>query len=280
MKRMVSVLVLLAVVGVGRADDETVINELEKAGARFLKVGSGGGILGGGANRDSRPNCAFFDNVRGTDGLLDRLADLSNAEKMTVGLKGSDVTDAGLATLGCRLEAIDTLGLSGTAVTDEGLKNLVGLRVQSLYLNGCAGVTDAGVAHIAKMKGLRSISLSGTRVTDAGLKQLAALSDLQDVRLDGTTVTDASVKRLTRLRGLMILSLNGTKVTAAGLREVAALTKLTSLELDDTAVSDATLRRLEGLDMLFFLSLARCPNITDEGLARLQKALPNCTIRR
>jgi internalin A len=280
MRKLASVLVLLAVVGVGRADDETVINELEKAGVHFLKVSYCCGILGSRADRDSRPNCAFFDNVRGTDGLLDRLADLSNAEKMTVGLKGSDLTDAGLATLGCRLKAVDTLGLSGTAVTDGGLKNLVGLRVRSLYLHDCAGVTDAGVAHIAKVKGLRSISLSGPQVTDAGLEGLAALSDLAEISLSGTAVTDAGVKRLTRLRDLMTLSLKGTKVTDAGLREVGALTKLMSLGLDDTAVSDATLRQLEGLDMLFFLSLVRCPNVTDEGIARLQKALPNCKIIR
>jgi hypothetical protein len=28
------------------------------------------------------------------------------------------------------------------------------------------------------------------------------------------------------------------------------------------------------------LFLDNCPNITDEGVARLQRALPNCTIRR
>jgi internalin A len=261
MKMLASVLVLLSVVGVGRADDKVVIKELEKAHVVFYGRG------------------AIFENARGVDALVDRLAALSNIEELTVCLGGSDLTDAGLAALGC-LKAIDELGLSSTAVTDAGLKNLVGVRVRCLGLRDCAGVTDAALASIARMKGLRAVILDGTRVTDAGMERLAALSDLEWVFLDGTAVTDAGVKRLMRLRGLRGLSLCGTKVTDAGLREVGSLSDLKYLFLDGTAVTDATLRRLEGLHGLFSLSLHNCPNVTDEGVARLKKALPNCLIDR
>jgi hypothetical protein len=52
-----------------------------------------------------------------------------------------------------------------------------------------------------------------------------------------------------------VLDLRGTKVTDAGLRELAALKGLRILALSDTKVTDA-------------------------GVAELQKALPDCKVRR
>ncbi len=205
MKTLAAVLVVLAVVGVGRAgekdirkaleEDQAIIEELSKAGVNF----------------DGKLFFAHFDDVRGTDTLVGRLADLSDQERlanMHVRLRGSDITDAGLAAIGCRFKAVGRLTLSGTAVTDAGLKNLVGLRVRSLYLQDCAGVTDAGVASIVRLKGLWSVTLSGTRVTDAGLERLAALSDLEHLTLDGTAVTDEGLRHLERLSRLEYLALD------------------------------------------------------------------------
>jgi hypothetical protein len=203
MKYLAAVLVMLAVVGVGRAEekdirkaweeDQAIIEELSKAGVNF----------------DGKLFFAHFDGVRGTDALVGRLADLSDQKRlanMHVRLWGSDLTDAGLAAIGCRFKAVGRLTLDGTAVTDAGLKNLVALRVRSLHLDSCAGLTDAGVASIARVKGLEDLTLCGTRVTDAGLERLAALSDLE------------------------------------------------------------------------YLVISNCPNVTAEGAARLQKALPKCQI--
>ena len=51
------------------------------------------------------------------------------------------------------------------------------------------------------------------------------------------------------------------------------------LFLLETGITDAGLRRLERLSQLESLNLQDCPNVTDEGVARLQKALPKCEIR-
>ncbi len=55
---------------------------------------------------------------------------------------------------------------------------------------------------------------------------------------------------------------------------------LTWLGLSGTCITDKGLHHLESLSNLRRLVLTECPNITDEGVARLQKALPNCTIDR
>ena len=63
MKKLASVLVLLAVVGMGRADDETVIKELNETGVEFIFVRVG--------PNEVRPCYAIFGVARGTDALLD-----------------------------------------------------------------------------------------------------------------------------------------------------------------------------------------------------------------
>ncbi len=124
MKKLASVLVLLAVAGAGRADDEAVIAELIDAGVRF----------------SDELSIVYFDGVRGTDALVGRLADLKRRANMRVDLRGSDLTDVGLAAIGCRFEAVHVLLLNGTAVTDAGLKNLVGVRVLGAWTSGIVPV--------------------------------------------------------------------------------------------------------------------------------------------
>jgi len=56
------------------------------------------------------------------------------------------------------------------------------------------------------------------------------------------------------------------------------LTYLSSLELYGTKITDAGLVYLKGLTNLTFLTLSK--EVTDAGVAELQKALPNCVISR
>ena len=72
--------------------------------------------------------------------------------------------------------------------------------------------------------------------------------------------------------------MNNSKVTDAGLKEVAKLKKLERLYLRDTQITDAGLKEVAKLNQLSYLDLQACLKITDAGLAKLQKALPKCTI--
>jgi hypothetical protein len=90
--------------------------------------------------------------------------------------------------------------------------------------------------------------------------------------------TDADLGELCELPGLEALSLNGTKVTDKGFQVIAGLRWLAFLSLNDTAITDEGLRHLESMSNLQYLLLHRCPNITDEGVARLRKVLPKCQI--
>jgi hypothetical protein len=104
------------------------------------------------------------------------------------------------------------------------------------------------------------------------------------VCMDGTfvemppTSTDADLGELCELRRLTILHLYSTKHTDNGLRTVGGLRRLQVLALSGQDVTDEGLRHLESLTCLELLHLKGCPNITEKGVARLQKVLPKCLI--
>jgi hypothetical protein len=90
--------------------------------------------------------------------------------------------------------------------------------------------------------------------------------------------TDADLAVLCELRGLQILALDNTQVTDEGLRTIGELRQLRYLVLSSDYITDAGLRHLEAMDTLKKLRLSRCPNVTEEGVDRLRKALPGCYI--
>ncbi|MEZ5304806.1 MAG: hypothetical protein R3F11_29785 [Verrucomicrobiales bacterium] len=79
-----------------------------------------------------------------------------------------------------------------------------------------AKISDADLAHIAKLTNLNKLELNRTSIGDAGLAHLAELGNLQQLNLYGTQVTDAGIVQLKTLKNLRRLFLYNTKVTAAG----------------------------------------------------------------
>ncbi len=65
----------------------------------------------------------------------------------------------------------------------------------------------------------------------------------------------------------------------SGLEHLEGLSKLEVLLLSYTKVTDAGLEHLKGLTSLKVLDLYYRTKITDEGVQKLQTALPKCRIR-
>lgn len=211
----------------------------------------------------------------------------------SLNLRGTEVTDAGLANLS-GLVNLRSLNLWSTAVSDAGLAHLRGAtRLQSLVL-AHTKVTDAGLAqlqrctqlesldlsglaisgsslvHFRGMSRLRSLDLAMTQVPDAALANLQGLSQLESLNLSGSLVTDAGMDWIAGLTRLKSLNLGSTRVTDRGLARVAGLTRLETLNLGGgMAISDAGLVHLRGLTQLRWLNLGGAEDITDAGLANL-----------
>src|SRR5439155_24775492 len=90
------------------------------------------------------------------------------------------------------------------------LKSLAGLPgLEAIDLSGCVRVTDAGLMHLAHLRGLKAVGLADTQVSDSGVTLLLTrFPDLEAVGLAGTAnVSPSVIPYLARMRKLKLLAL-------------------------------------------------------------------------
>lgn len=169
-------------------------------------------------------------------------------------------------------EEVRTFNLNFTRVTGAGVKYLADLKnLTNLYLDS-SQVTGEGLKHAAELKNLIVLKLGSADVTGESLKPLAGLKNLTHLELpitDGTLralheaellhrlrqAAGAGGKRPTRADEVVSLDLSGARLKGEGLKYVARLKNLATLNLSDT-------------------------DVTDDAIAELRKALPDCKITK
>ena len=140
--------------------------------------------------------------------------------------------------------------------------------VEEVQLDGCS-VTDAGFAHLGRLKRLRRLRVTGDGDrTDAGLAHLKGLRRLDTLDLRSESLTDAGLAHLSGLTGLRYLAIRSPHVTDAGLAHLAGLRVLTELRVESPGITDAGLVYLRGMKNLINLHV-RSPRVTDAGLTHL-----------
>ena len=93
-----------------------------------------------------------------------------------------------------RVKAVGLIGGKPDRVNDELMASVGRLRdLENLNLNGCKGVTDAGLAHLRGLTALEGLDLSFTGATGAGLKSLEGLTRLRKLELPFGRTTDADL---------------------------------------------------------------------------------------
>jgi hypothetical protein len=103
----------------------------------------------------------------------------------------------------------------------------------------------------------------------------------KELRLNVSPQASTDLSPLGRLQpeDLQYLQLSSTRVTNAGISHLRGLTGLRVLWLYDTQVGDTGLVHLQGLTRLQVLNL-RGTLVSHSGVDALQRALPQCEIRR
>ncbi len=190
-----------------------------------------------------------------------------------------------------RVKQVDLIGCQSSRIDDDLMASVGRLReLEDLHLGICEGVTDAGLAHLRMLTGLRGMDLEFTSATGVGLKELEGLTRLEHLELPSGPTSDAdlaSLRGLTNLRWLEFadssqditnaglahlrglvnvdtLSIHSPRITSAGLVSLHEMTRLERLDLRHTGVADlSTIRHLIELTMLYLGSTA----IDDAGLA-------------
>ena len=107
-------------------------------------------------------------------------------------------------------DAIPVLVHRGVArdLTDADLKDLPPVEAPfALRLPLRSKVTDAGLAHLARLTNLTWLDLGDAPITGEGFKHLADLKNLTTVKSQYTRVTDKNLKHLTGFKSLNALHL-------------------------------------------------------------------------
>ena len=199
-------------------------------------------------------------NGKMTDGLLEELAELDDVTELRLG-GSAEVTDEGLRAIG-RMTQLTHLDLGGT------------------------GISDAGVAHLARCERLKDVNLQWTATGDAALRALAGLPGLTHLRT-GNRVTDAGLAMLKEfpcfaswqggLEEMALTSYDASPTyllirgpfTDQGMRHLSALHGLFALNIDasELGITPAGLVPLIGLPRLGWLAA----DATDESMAHIAR---------
>jgi serine/threonine protein kinase len=143
---------------------------------------------------------------------------------------------------------------SDKLIRDDDLARFQGLPQLELLNLSFTNIGDEGLARLNDLPKLTNVYLVATRITDAGLADLVQFNRLTSLFIAKTAVTDSGLAHLAAIPTLNELNLVGCKLTDAGLVHVQSLKSLRTLNLQDTSV-------------------------TARGVARLQLALPACSIQ-
>ena len=199
-----------------------------------------------------------------TDAGIAQLAPLRSLRLLD--LHTTSVTDEGLAHL-ASLYALEDLVLPLRDITDKGLAHVSRLsKLKRLHTRGTTPVdltdsgpfTDAGLEHLSSLSDLEELQIcSGVGITDAGMAYIARLENLKHLFLMCNGITNDGLATLATVRSLDNLSLscpNSGALTVAGINHLNALTRLqflkTNLIRDESTLDLSGLANLENLMIL------------------------------
>jgi hypothetical protein len=142
-----------------------------------------------------------------------------------------------------------------------------------------SGLSDDHISRLTNLKNLTSLGLWQTRISNEGLKTIGQFTNLTYLSVEGIgRVTNDGVAHLSDCRKLSWLGLSYTGVSNDGMRHLTKL-PLTRIDLEKTAIGDDGLNHLAKISTLRTLTLTKT-KVTDAGVAKLKRSLPNCKVIR
>jgi len=173
--------------------------------------------------------------------------------------------------LGLKGASIKTLNLSCCDISNNSLKNLQGLALERLVLNGCDRIDDVGIQNLHGLP-LTSLDISFCKkITDQGLKCLQYFERLSDLCLNACEgITDDGFLNLTGLP-IKTLSLKWCfQLSDQALNNCRGLPLETLNIFACERITDAGLKYLVG-QSIKKLDVRRCRRVTLKGIGYLQK---------
>jgi Leucine-rich repeat (LRR) protein len=215
-------------------------------------------------------------NTNATDEFVRQLPTWANLESIMFG-NSSWIRGGTLQTLE-QYPKLRNLDLGGTQVSrlPPGFcKKLP--KLETIELAG-TDADDETMREIAEAKKLLYLNIASTRVTDAGVTALLPLRfSLEDLNVRDIAISDNSIATIARFGRLKHLSLSKAMLTEVGMAELSKMNSLTHLDLTHIPITDTFVEVLGQMKSLKTLYLHNA-RITQKGIDRLKKELPNCQI--
>ena len=189
------------------------------------------------------------------------------------------ISNPGMANL--PKKSLTQLDIDGcTKISDEGILVLVGAPLRVLNMANLPLITDAVAEHLAQMPLEKIMLFLCRKFGDSGLLRLKD-RPIIDLDLRHTQVADEGLTHLPRtLRVLSIgedvfLQRRATppppaRITDEGMQRLAVLPTLEELTVESLGVTDAGLSHLAAMTLRVIR--LECPNLTDRGVALLNRA--------
>jgi hypothetical protein len=171
-------------------------------------------------------------------------------------------------------ERVDTVAFRQSRCTDADLANLarlVGLRVLEV---DSPAVTDAALAYLRGQSQLEALWVAGTQITSGGLASLEVLERLEILGLDSAQLNERTAEWMAAQPRLAAVEIRGAGLSPAQVERLSQLRGLRSLLLTNGAATDELAPALAKLTSVEVLFLLQSPQISDRGLAPLAD-LPN-----
>jgi|GEM_PF-5880378 len=214
----------------------------------------------------------LFDSVRDLSIDVDEtsiqsLREFPNLKELHV--YGTETTQKDLTEHISNLTQLTRLNISNTVVNNSLLKALAkSNNLETLDINCCLGITNAGLVPLTKLKKLKKLDISYTHIGDAGLEHIGKFNNLESLILSSTSICDDGLKHLGKLTNLEILRLDNTSIGDKGLSYLVNLTKLRVLSLSFTRITNDGLKYLSKMSDLRNLDLHQT-DVSNKGIHNL-----------
>tara|TARA_R110002095_G_scaffold89232_4_gene77872 strand:+ start:1265 stop:2878 length:1614 start_codon:yes stop_codon:yes gene_type:complete len=123
-----------------------------------------------------------------------------------------------------------------------------------------------------------ALDLTGISLLEPHLPAIGTLPSLESLTLHKTNLTDGGLKTIGRLLNLKYLSMGRTQITSDGLRHLKGLKKIKGLRINgNKGIGDSGVGHLTEMKKLTVLQINNT-SISEAGIQKLKRALPNCKI--
>ena len=214
---------------------------------------------------------------------LKSLTVLKNLDFSAEGQTSTSVSDTDMAAVK-EIKSLECLKMSNFYLTDKGvayISDLTNLKVLHLpgicsWLPDVKTYTDEGLKLLTKMQKLEDLALGSCGITDAGVASVAKLPNLRKLWITSFYLTNQSANYLSTIKPLESLDIGQSKMTISGISQLNTLSNLkmlwvSSVEQDNSVLNLSGLTKLENFSISVF-SPKKNPDgsqafrITDEDL--------------